>query len=106
MSTDASPDPEIARGLRRRQLVRRINGVALGGIVVLSVIGTMLEPAPVIFRLCIACMLIHLVASGYLRFVKCPRCRQSFSHLSLWVTWLKDQTTTNCDTCGISLPRD
>jgi hypothetical protein len=60
---------------------------------------------PLLFVVLFVAVVLHVLSSAYMGYVKCPRCRQAFSERSLlwWTTSLEDQLTTACNGCGLLL---
>lgn len=103
-------EPEIARGLVLRRLARRVNGYSLIVVILFFVvlaIGREHFPAFVPL-LGFTAFFVHFLASQYLFFAKCPRCRKPFAEQNaLWYyTSLEDQLTVKCHTCGLPLCAD
>ena len=106
-----SLDSEVARGLVRRRLARRLNGYALLVMVIVFAIGLSIgfgSRARFTYTLLLVAFVIHGAAALYMQFAKCPRCRKPFAERNaLWYfTSLEDQLTVRCHTCGLPLCAD
>jgi hypothetical protein len=106
-----SLDSEVARGLARRRLARRLNGYSLLALLLIFTVGLAVgfKSWP---RLASTLLLIAFIFHGavamYMQFAKCPRCRKPFAERNaLWYfTSLEDQLTVRCHTCGLPLCAD
>src|SRR5436190_4315979 len=106
-----SPDSEVARGLARRRLARRLNAYSLGALLLVFAVGLVVgfgswpSLASILF---FVAFVIHWVAAVYMQFAKCPRCRKPFTaRNALWYfSSLEDQLTVKCHTCGLPLCAD
>src|SRR4051794_17169123 len=101
-----SLDSDVVRGLVRRRIARRLNGYGLVALVVFFTveIAVGLE-SKLTATLFLSAFVVHGAAATYMRFAKCPRCRQFFAEQNaLWYfTSLEDQLTVRCHNCGLPL---
>jgi hypothetical protein len=82
-----------------------ISGLLLGAALASDLRGTRSHPDPRdtwIYVVLLAIVAIVLATQFVLQFpLKCPRCKQSLSHVALLFAWTKDKPTS-CPHCGVS----
>ena len=106
-----SLDSEVARGLVRRRLARRLNAYGLLAVVIFFVLGLCLgfgSWSGFIYASLLVAFIVHGAAAVYMQFAKCPRCGKPFAERNaLWYfTSFEDQLTVQCHTCGLPLCAD
>jgi len=106
-----SLDSEVARGLVRRRLARRLSGYGLLALLFIFAVGVAVgfgSWSRLASALLLLAFVVHSTAAMYLQWTKCPRCRKPFAERNaLWYfTSLEDQLTVQCHTCGLPLCAD
>jgi hypothetical protein len=107
----SSLDPEVARGLVRRRIARRVNGYGLLALILCFVLGLIFgfgSWAGGIYPFLLVAFIVHGMAAAYLQYASCPRCMKPFAERNaLWYfSSLEDQLTVRCHSCGLPLCAD